>query len=168
MVSTLRMSLTCVTQLVVSIVLVLSTVGTAQDVSPASPPKFQEPLHFPPSCTTDQPLYANGSGKPMRLDTESLLKRATHCEAPEMPTLARQSRIAGYVSVDILVNDKGKVFCVQRVIGHPMLAGSATDTAKKWTFSPKRQNGREVWFYGRLRFRFSGGNATTKSCTVAR
>jgi TonB family protein len=134
----------------------------------ASKSEISGALTLPPSCTTDQPLYANGSGKPMRLDTDSLLKRATHCEAPEMPTLARQSRIAGYVSVDILVNDKGKVFCVQRVIGHPMLAGSATDTAKKWTFSPKRQNGREVWFYGRLRFRFSGGNATTKSCTVAR
>ena len=164
----MSMSLICLAQLVLPIVLALSTFGTAQDVSPASPPKLHEPLHFPSSCTTDQPLYANRSGKLMRLDTDSLLKDATHCEAPDVPPLARQSRIAGYVSVDILVNDKGEVFCVRRVIGHPMLVGSATDAAKKWMFLPKRQNGREVWFYGRLRFRFSGGNTTTKSCTIAR
>jgi TonB family protein len=168
MVSTVSVSPIRVEQLVVSIGLLLSAFGIAQDVSPATPPKFQEPLYFPPSCTTDQPLYANGSGKSVRLNTDSLLKRATHCEAPAMPTLAHQFRIAGTVSVDILVNDTGKVFCVQRVIGHPMLAASATDAAKRWTFSPKRQNGRQVWFYGRLRFRFSGGNATTKSCAVAR
>ena len=168
MVSTVSVSLICVAQLVVSIGLALSAFGVAQDGSPATPPKFQEPLYFPPSCTTDQPLYANRSGKPIWLNTDSLLKRATHCEAPTMPALAHQLRIAGHVSIDILVNDTGKVFCVQRVIGHPMLAGSATDAAKKWTFVPKRQNGRNVWFYGRLRFRFSGGNATTKSCVVAR
>lgn len=166
--STVSVSLICVAQLVVSIGLALSAFGVAQDGSPATPPTFQEPLYFPPSCTTDRPLYANRSGKPIWLNTDSLLKRATHCEAPTMPVLAHQLRIAGHVSIDILVNDTGKVFCVQRVIGHPMLAGSATDATKKWTFMPKRQNGRNVWFYGRLRFRFSGGNATTKSCVVAR
>jgi TonB family protein len=142
--------------------------GIAQDVSPPTPPKSKEPLYFPPSCTTDQPLYSNASGKPIWLSTDSLLKRARHCEPPIMPALARQSRIAGYVSIDILVNDTGKVFCVQRVTGHAMLTGSATEAAKKWTFLPKRQNGNDVWFYGRLRFRFSRGNATTKSCAVAR
>jgi TonB family protein len=168
MVSTVSVSLICAAQRVVSIWLVLSAFGLSQDVSPATPPKLQEPLYFPPSCTTEQPLYANGSGKPIWLNTDSLLKRATHCEAPAIPTLAHQLRIAGYVSIDILVNDTGKVFCVQRVRGHPMLTGSATEAAKKWTFLPKRQNGRNVWFYGRLRFRFSGGNAITKSCAVAR
>ena len=168
MVSTVSMSPVCVAQLVVSVMLVLSTFGTAQDVSPVSPPRVQEPLYFPPSCTTEQLVYANRSGKPMLLDTDTLLKSVTHCKAPDMPTLARQLRITGDVSVDILVNDKGKVFCVQRVIGHPILAGSASDAAKQWTFLPKRQNGKEVWFYGRLRFRFSGGNTTTNSCTVAR
>ena len=103
----------------------------------------------------------------MRVGIDSLLKDATHCEAPDMPPLARQSRIKGDVLVDILVNDKGKVFCMQRVTGHPMLAGSATDAAKKWTFLPKTQNGRDVWFYGRLRFRFSKGDTTTNSCTIA-
>jgi outer membrane biosynthesis protein TonB len=50
-----------------------------------------------------------------------------------------------------------------------MLAGSAVDAAKDWTFQPKKQNGKNVSFYGHLRFRFSTG-ATWKGenpCTVA-
>jgi hypothetical protein len=90
----MSMSQIWVAQLVLPIVLVLSTFGTAQDVSPANPPKLQEPLHFPPSCTTDQALYANRSGKVMRLETDSLLKGGTHREAPEVSTLALKSRIA--------------------------------------------------------------------------
>jgi TonB family protein len=105
-------------------------------------------------CTTEQPLYADRHGKPIWLDTDSLLKRATHCKAPEMPALARQARIDGYVFVDILVNDKGTVCCALLVSGHPLLATSAIDAAKNWTFRPKERDGKGVWFYGHLRFHF--------------
>lgn len=155
----------------VLIVLALSILSSAQDRTPASPQKSSQPtgqpLYFPPTCTTDQPVYANTSGKPIWLDSDSLLRSATHCEAPRTAPLTRQLRIAGYVTVDILVNDKGHVFCVQRVSGHPMLAGSAMDAAKEWTFSPKTQNGHEVWFYGHLRFRFSAATTAKNSCTLA-
>jgi TonB family protein len=78
-------------------------------------------------------------------------------------------RIAGYVMVDILVNDKGHVFCVQRASGHPMLAGSAVDAAKEWTFQPKKQEGSAVWFYGHLRFYYSTEKTKKDKnpCTVA-
>jgi len=86
--------------------------------------------------------------------TDSLLKGATHCIAPKMPALARNARIEGYVSVDILVNDNGKVWCARLVNGHPMLASSAINAAKDWTFRPMKQEGKAVWFYGHLRFHF--------------
>jgi hypothetical protein len=44
-------------------------------------------------CTTDQRLYADPDGKPSWLDTDSLLKSATHCIAPKLPALARNARI---------------------------------------------------------------------------
>src|SRR6266849_4770860 len=97
----------------VPIVLALSIFDTAQDVGA---PKFVEhktltatdqPLYYPPFCTTDQPLYVNRRGTPIWLDTDSLLRSATHCEAPIMPSLARQMRIRGYFSVNVLVIDKG-------------------------------------------------------------
>jgi len=71
--------------------------------------------------------------------------------------------------VDILVNDKGKVWCVRLVSGHPMLASSAINAAKEWTFQPKRQEGKTVWFYGHLGFHFSTDktNKDENPCTVA-
>ena len=118
-------------------------------------------------CTTDQPLYSGRDGEPIWLDNDSLLKSATHCKAPKMPALGRNARIEGYVSVDIVVNDKGKV--AQLINGHPMLASSAINAAKDWTFRPNKQDGKAVWFYGHLRFHFSTGEIkkNDNSCTVA-
>lgn len=155
------------------IVLALSIVGIAQEKVPASPQNSarptDHPLYFPPTCTTDRPVYADASHKPIWLDNSSLLRSATHCVAPRMAPLSRQMRIAGCVMVDILVNDRGQVVCVQRVSGHPMLAGSAVDAAKEWTFEPKKQDGSNVWFYGHLRFHYSTEKKEKEGnpCTVA-
>ena len=120
-------------------------------------------------CASDGPLLMDEKGKPVWLDTDALLKDATHCVAPNMPALARQARLDGYVSVDILVDQKGHVACVQLISGHPMLVSSAIDAAKDWLFRPKKQKGKEVSFYGHLRFHFStGGIAKGENpCTVA-
>jgi len=155
------------------IVLALSILSIAQDKVPASPQNSakpsDQPLYYAPTCTTDRPVYADASGKPIWLDNSSLLRSTTHCVAPKMAPLSRQMRVAGYVTVDVLVDDKGHVFCVQRVSGHPMLAGSAVDAAKEWMFKPKKQEGSAVWFYGHLRFHYSTEktNKGENPCTVA-
>ena len=148
----------------------LTAFGSANDVRPLNShtSTTHQPLYFPSSCTTERPLYARRNGRPILLDTNSLLRGATHCEPPEMPSLSRQLGIGGYVSVDVLVNDKGNVSCVQTVRGHAMLVSSAIDASKKWTFVPKRQKGKEVWFYGQIRFQFLAGQTKLNSCLVAR
>ena len=120
-------------------------------------------------CTAQQPVYADRDGKPLWFETDSLLKGATHCTAPKMPDVARSLRAEGYVSVDILVSDTGKVSCVRLVSGHPMFASSAINAAKHWTFRPMKQDGKAVWFYGHLRFHFSTGEIgkNENPCTVA-
>jgi TonB family protein len=121
------------------------------------------------SCTNEGPVLTDSGGEPIWLSTTALLKNATHCIAPQMPALFRQARIEGLVLVDILVDEKGQVACAQLISGHPLVAGSAIDAAKDWTFRPKKQRGRAVSFYGHLRFHFSTG-PTSKSenpCTVA-
>jgi TonB family protein len=120
-------------------------------------------------CATDGPLLTDGKGKPVWLDTDALLKDATHCVAPKMPALLRQAELDGYVSVDILVDQKGHVLCVQLISGHRMLASSAIDAARNWLFRPKKEKGNEVSFYGHLRFHFSTGNSAKDEnpCTVA-
>jgi TonB family protein len=127
------------------------------------------PLSGATPWTPDGPLLADKAGRPIWFDTETLLKSATHCVAPQMPALARQARIDGFVLLDILVDGKGKVACVQLVHGHPVLAGSAIDAAKEWTFRGRKQKRREVSFYGHLRFHFTTGQTAKNEnpCTVA-
>ena len=119
-------------------------------------------------CTTQEPVYADREGKPLWFETDSLFKSATHCTAPKMPDMARSLRVEGYVSVDILVSDTGRVSCVRLVSGHPLFASSAIKAAKHWTFPPMKQDGKAMWFYGHLRFHFSTGkvNENENPCTV--
>jgi TonB family protein len=121
------------------------------------------------SCKADGPLLTDKAGKPTWLNTKALVKRANHCVAPRMPTFARQARIEGQVLVDILVDQQGKVACVQLIHGHPMLAGSAIEAAKDWTFRPMKKSRQAVSFYGHLGFYFSTGQIAKgeSPCTVA-
>ena len=120
-------------------------------------------------CKADGPVLSDASGKPIWLGTQALLRRSTHCEAPQMPALWRQARIQGYVFVDILVDERGRVACVRLVSGHPMLAGAAIDAAKNWTFEPKKEKGRAIAFYGHLSFYFSTvvNSGKEGACTTA-
>ena len=81
-----------------------------------------------------------------------------------------RSRLNGYVVIDILLDDTGKVWCARVVSGHPLLFGSAIEAMKDWTFRPQRQDGKAVWFYGRLRFHLvnQGMKNAERSCTVVR
>lgn len=121
------------------------------------------------SCKSDGPLLTGKDGKPIRLNTNDLIKGAAHCVAPQMPALAHQVRIDGYVYVDILVDEKGQVACARLISGHPLLAGSAIDAARSWIFRPRKQKGQSVSFYGHLRFHFSTGTVgdSEDPCTVA-
>jgi TonB family protein len=121
------------------------------------------------SCKCDGPLLTDKDGKPIWLNTNDLIKGAAHCVAPQMPPLARQAEIDAYVSVDILVDEKGKVVCVRLIKGHPLGASSAIEAAKNWVFRPKTERGKSVSFYGHLRFHFSTGPTAKNEnpCTVA-
>jgi TonB family protein len=121
------------------------------------------------SCVSEEPLLADKDGKPIWLSTDALLKSTTHCTAPRMPAFARQARIEGDVLLDILVSTKGEVVCVRLISGHPMLASSAINAAKDWTFQPMKQDAKAVSFYGHLSLHFStGGTAKNENpCTVA-
>ena len=121
-----------------------------------------------PSCRSDSPTLTDRNGKEVWLNTDELVKRATYCEPPGMPPLSRSLRVEGYVFVDILVDEQGKVACARVVRGHPMFIPGAIETVKNWTFRPERIKGKAVSFRGHLRFHFSTGYVPKDEprCTV--
>lgn len=118
-------------------------------------------------CAHEGPALTDSHGQPTWLDTDALVRRVKHCVAPTLPGLARQARLEGYVFVDILVDESGRVACAQVVSGHPIFIPAALQAAKDWTFRPERQGGRPVSVRGHLRFHFSPETAGNKknSCT---
>jgi len=68
--------------------------------------------------------------------SEEILRRAKTKVAPVYPDLARKMGITGIVKVEVVVSPNGAVKEAHIVGGHPVLAASALDAAKKWRFEP--------------------------------
>jgi TonB family protein len=55
------------------------------------------------------------------------------------PELARRMKLAGLVKLELTIAPDGKVKNVKVVGGHPLLAESAADAAKKWVYEPAHE-----------------------------
>jgi TonB family protein len=67
---------------------------------------------------------------------DDLLRRAKSKVQPAYPELARKMNISGTVKIEVVVSPNGSVKDARVVGGHPVLANSALDAAKKWRFEP--------------------------------
>ncbi len=67
---------------------------------------------------------------------EEIVRRAKFRVQPAFPELARKMNISGLVKIEVVVAPNGSVKDARVVGGHPVLAGSALEAAKKWRFEP--------------------------------
>jgi len=67
---------------------------------------------------------------------DEILRRAKTRVQPVYPELARKMQISGTVKIEVTVSPNGAVKEARVVGGHPVLATSALDAAKKWRFEP--------------------------------
>ena len=67
---------------------------------------------------------------------EELVRRAKSKVQPQYPDLARKMNISGTVKIEVVVGPNGIVKDARVVGGHPVLASSALDAAKRWRFEP--------------------------------
>ena len=74
--------------------------------------------------------------KAQQVQSEELVRRAKIRVQPTYPELARKMNIAGTVKIEVVVEPNGTVKDARIVGGHPVLASSALDAAKKWRFEP--------------------------------
>lgn len=68
--------------------------------------------------------------------SDELVRRAKTKVQPTYPELARKMNISGTVKIEVVVAPNGTVKEARVVGGHPVLANSALDAAKKWKFEP--------------------------------
>jgi TonB family protein len=83
--------------------------------------------------TTVGPIYSNAQNA-QNAQNEEMVRRAKTKVQPTYPELAHKMNISGIVKIEVTVAPNGTVKEARVVGGHPVLAQSALDAAKRWRF----------------------------------
>jgi protein TonB len=89
-----------------------------------------------------------------RVSSVVLASKAINLPQPPYPALARQIRVTGAVSVQILIDESGRVVAAHAVSGHPFLTKSAEEAAQRARFTPTVLNGQPVKVQGVITYNF--------------
>ena len=92
--------------------------------------------------------------KVVRMSTGVLKGNAISLPEPTYPRLATQIGLKGSVSVQILIDELGKVISAEIVSGHPILAPEAKRAAMQARFTPTKLSGVPVKVSGVIVYKF--------------
>jgi len=81
------------------------------------------------------PTYSNAQNA-QNTQNEEMVRRAKTRVQTTYPELAHKMNISGTVKIEVTVAPNGTVKEARVVGGHPVLAQSALDAAKRWRFEP--------------------------------
>ncbi len=81
--------------------------------------------------------------------------KATSKPQPPYPPAARAARAQGTVTVQVTVDEEGKVVSATAVSGHPLLQAAAVSAARQARFSPTLLSGKPVKVTGILTYKFT-------------
>ena len=119
--------------------------STVADTKPADPPPP------PPVKKPDPP-------KPPAIKSGGVVNGlATHLPKPNYPTPARVVKAQGSVSVQVLIDESGRVISASAVNGHPLLRSAAVDAARSARFTPTKLSGTPVKVSGVIVYNFNLG-----------
>ncbi len=101
----------------------------------------------PPPAATPKP-------KPRTVSGGVLNGKATSLPKPSYPAAAKAVRAAGAVSVQVLIDESGRVVSASAVSGHPLLRNAAEGAARGARFSPTLLSGQAVKVSGVITYNF--------------
>lgn len=93
---------------------------------------------------------------PKSVELGSMIAQAVKMVVPIYPPIARQSSIAGQVTVQITINEKGEVTAAKAVSGPAMLRSASEEAARKTRFKPALINNEAVKASGYVVYSFTG------------
>ncbi len=115
-----------------------SGTGPVVDVGePPPPPPTPKPK--PPAIVSGGVLNGKAISKPV----------------PPYPAIAKQARAQGTVTVQITVDESGRVISANAVGGHPLLRAAAVTAARQARFSPTLLSGQAVKVSGVITYNFT-------------
>lgn len=115
-------------------------------------PKRETPTNSTVSPTPETPKPESSAIKNINLG--SLSNLAEKLAVPVYPPFERQRSISGLVTVQISLDERGKVLAVRAIDGPPSLRAAAEDAARRSKFNPPTLNGKPVTASGFITYNF--------------
>lgn len=115
-----------------------------------------------PTTPEDDPRPPVPTPTPARVKTPSQIRVSSNVisskiiskPTPAYPLLAKQAGVKGTVTVEILVDEQGRVVAAQATNGHPLLRMAAQQSAYHARFSPTTISGQPVKVSGVITYNF--------------
>jgi len=73
---------------------------------------------------------------------------------PSYPPIAKAAHITGSVTVEMIIDEEGKVIAAQAISGHPLLQAAALKAARETRFDPTLLDGKPVKVLGAFTYNF--------------
>jgi len=105
---------------------------------------------------------ANGAGVVTVVSGGILNGKATSLPTPAYPAAAAAIGATGPVTVQVLIDELGKVTAPKAVAGHELLRAAAVEAASKATFSPTKLEGKLVKVSGVIVYNFAPPLSVTR------
>ena len=106
----------------------------------------------------DQPPPPDPPKPPKVISKAVITGLAIQLPRPTYPPMARQIRLQGQVSVQVLVDESGRVVSARALSGHPLLIVEAQKAALQARFSPTKLGDQPVKVSGVITYNFVLGN----------
>ncbi len=117
------------------------TSGIIGGILYAPPPPPPPP---PPPRPHAEPVQQPDTPKRIRVSGDVQAQNLIEKPEPDYPALARQARIQGTVRFNATILKDGTIGNLTLVSGHPLLASSATEAARRYIYKPTFLNGEPV------------------------
>jgi protein TonB len=127
-----------------------SPIGVKEGHEMVEPAPGPEPTK-PKAAARAAPVLDN---RPVRISSSILQGKAIERRKPVYPPLAKQIRLQGDVSIEVMIAPDGRVESARIVSGHPMLADKAREAALGWRFQSTLLNNIPVRVTGVIVFAF--------------
>ncbi|HYX40400.1 MAG TPA: energy transducer TonB, partial [Pyrinomonadaceae bacterium] len=105
----------------------------------------------PPVKPTPAPTPAP---KMIALPSNIISSKVLSKPVPIYPIIAKQAHVFGVVTVEILVDEQGRVISAQATSGHPLLREAARQAAMRASFTATQLNGQPVKVSGVITYNF--------------
>ncbi len=107
---------------------------------------FSVPANIQPIREMPQAITVGG-----KIQAAKLIRQVQ----PQYPTLARQARIQGVVSLEAIIGVDGTIQQLRVINGHPLLTQSAVQAVQQWKYSPTFLNEKAVEVKTTIEVRFT-------------